>query len=82
MHLAAIEFRQAVESFFAVLVPETEHRKRNKHLVGMQTRVFAVEQAHFGGLDWLYHGLRNEFHIVSDACDMLGSVEYQGGAGA
>ena len=79
MHLATFQLRQTLQSFLAVFVPKAEHGEGHQHLVGVQTRVTAMQEVDFGGLDGLNHGLRDEFHLMGYACNVFSGIQYQGG---
>ena len=81
MYLTAFQLRQALQGFLAVLVPKAEHGEGHQYLVGVQAWVAAMQVVDFGGLNRLDHGLWDEFHLMRNARDMLGGVQYQGGAG-
>ena len=48
----------------------------------MQARVVAVQIGHLGGLYGFNHGLGDEFHLMWNACNMFGGIQYQGSTGA
>ena len=82
VNLTTFEERQAGKRLGAVLVPQTEHGESHEHFVGVKTWVVAVEVGDLGLLNGFDHLLRNEADAVVDACQMLGGIEDEGGAGA
>ena len=77
MNLTAFELRECGKGFLAPFVALAENAEGNEHLVGMQTRIATLKEFHLGLLYRLYHNLRNEFHIVVDACKILRGIEKQ-----
>ena len=77
MHLASVEFGELLKSASAVFIVSAQHRKRHKHLVGMQAWIAAAQIVDFSVLNRLDHMLRNQFHIVVNACKMLYRIENQ-----
>ncbi len=78
MNLAAFEFRKFFKSPPTVFVVGRKNRQRHQHFVGVQTRIVAAQIVDLGVLDRLDHVLRNQFHSMVYAGQMLGGVEYKG----
>ena len=77
MDLAAVEFRQLRKCPAAIVVPVAQDGKRDEHLIGMQTRIVAVEIHHLRLLDRLYQVRGYQLKAMVDTCKMLGRVQEQ-----
>ena len=77
MHLAALEFRKLRKGLAAVVILTAQNREGYEDLIGMQTRIVAVEILDLCLLDRLNHTLRDEPGLVVNAGEMLGRVYEQ-----
>lgn len=77
VNLAACKFGQFLERAAAVLVLLAQQRQGHENLVGVQTRVAALEVACLGMLYRLDERLRYKLNRVVYARKMLHRVEYQ-----
>ena len=75
LDLTAIQLRQGVEGTAAVLVVLRQHGQRYQHLIGVQTRVVAMEHRGLHALDRHNHILRNQLEGVVDAGQVLRGIE-------
>lgn len=82
VNLTPCKFGQFLERAAAVLVLLAQQRQGHENLVGVQTRVAALEVACLGVLYRLYERLRYQLHPVVYAGKMLHRVEYQRGTRA
>ncbi len=82
VYLAATQQRQALQSAPAILVVGREHRERHEHLIGVQAWIATSQIGYLCLLYRLYHALRDQFHSVVDASEMLGDIQQERGTTA
>lgn len=57
-----------------------EHREGYQHLIGMQTRILALQVFCLGFLNRFNHALRNEFQFMIDTSQMFGDIQQKSSA--
>ena len=72
--LTSVEQRKLFKGTAAHVVMGREHRECHQHLVGVEPGVVAAEIFGFGFLYRLDKILRNKFHAVVNACQVLNGV--------